>query len=460
MGAVLEDAHRMKSRGELQGAVERFAWVSRHGDEKQSVAAQYEVGLTYRDCARWEECIAALNVSKVLNAYPAALRNIINCMVFKNGNITKVVSFYRQIMQEIQVGVIRGTAQWQQKEALNYAYFTALAGQYEQAWDILQSANMSLGDVRIVFFGNVVRAIVEYQLGHTKEASIAASTALAAAAKDPLGVHTLMAYHNLVHLFDWYLLGDKSSAQCFADRFGTKHRLTPSQMHMPLGFIFPTEREAMLCADKLLPNAVWIVKPTAGAGGKGVTLTSNVTGLEPNTEPEASYVVQRYIHSPLLINGRKFKLRLYVVVTSIAPLRVFLNSDGLIIFNNEQYDSDDISNLDAHVLSSNRLGRDPGNAHTWSMSQFKQNLGQDARDKFDICWDAIRRLGLITILSIGSELEKHAAESHIFGERHQNPHLFAPVILSLDVLVDEAFDPWLLEVNPGKRLHPDPDPTT
>ena len=44
-------------------------------------------------------------------------------------------------------------------------------------------------------------------------------------------------------------------------------------------------------------------------------------------------VAQRYITDPLLINGRKFGLRVWAVVTSADPLRVYLHRNGLVLFS-------------------------------------------------------------------------------------------------------------------------------
>jgi hypothetical protein len=70
-----------------------------------------------------------------------------------------------------------------------------------------------------------------------------------------------------------------------------------------------------------------------GSQGKGISLARTFDQV-PQQE---NVVAQLYIKKPLLIDGYKFDLRIYILVTSVKPLRMYLFQDGLVRLCTEEY---------------------------------------------------------------------------------------------------------------------------
>lgn len=52
-----------------------------------------------------------------------------------------------------------------------------------------------------------------------------------------------------------------------------------------------------------------------------------------------------------MIDGYKFDLRVYVALTSVNPLRLYVYDEGLVRFASERYDTTDLKNVFSHLTN-------------------------------------------------------------------------------------------------------------
>jgi tubulin polyglutamylase TTLL4 len=70
------------------------------------------------------------------------------------------------------------------------------------------------------------------------------------------------------------------------------------------------------------------MKPTNQACGRGIKMVTKDTTVKNKRD----ILVSEYISNPHLINNFKYDLRIYIVVTSFDPLRIYMFQEGLTRF--------------------------------------------------------------------------------------------------------------------------------
>mmetsp|Transcript_7442 Transcript_7442/g.19126 ORF Transcript_7442/g.19126 Transcript_7442/m.19126 type:complete len:558 (+) Transcript_7442:172-1845(+) len=247
----------------------------------------------------------------------------------------------------------------------------------------------------------------------------------------------------------WGIHGTKESQwACFAEmrrlfgdrRFG----------YMPETFVLPSQVAAWRAASVADPGALWIVKSSRGARGRGIVVVDAVP--TDTTVALRKGVVQRYVVNPLLIDGRKFHLRLYVVVASIAPLRVLMSHTGLLMVAAEAFSADPAAFTNRRIhLTNSAVGATV--APLVDFWRRLSGLGWSA-SKQRALWQAFADLAVKVAFS-----SQVAPPGGADSPRPGRPHHFewrkpgtCFDLLGFDVTVTAAGRPVLLEVNNGPEV--------
>lgn len=221
----------------------------------------------------------------------------------------------------------------------------------------------------------------------------------------------------------------------------------------PMTWILPNEISDFKNYYKQQKNPkTYIVKLKNSCQGKGIYLTKKMN----NIKRYDSCVIQKYIRMPLLINGLKFDIRLYVLITGCDPLRIFLHEDGLVRFSIEKYKLPKTKNLkqinmhltnfsinkNSEKFENSENPEDATLGHKRSWKVVFEKLKEEGLP-MDSVMTKIEHLIIKTMCSIQPELKHCYNSAHISD--YSNSMCFE--ILGFDILLDNKLKPWLLEVN-------------
>eukprot|EP00298_Acanthocystis_sp_HF-20_P025301 c37171_g1_i1.p1 GENE.c37171_g1_i1~~c37171_g1_i1.p1 ORF type:complete len:331 (+),score=118.47 c37171_g1_i1:441-1433(+) len=221
----------------------------------------------------------------------------------------------------------------------------------------------------------------------------------------------------------------------------------------PETYLFPHHKDQI--NQSKVKNQIWITKPIASSCGRGIQVVKNLS----NFKPLGASIAQKYLKNPFLINGLKFDLRLYVLVTSYKPLRVYFFDNGLTRFATKRYTNkigtikDRFRHLtnysvnkfgDKFVPNMNAEEDDKGSKWSWKglRRYFKKHKINDKK-----CVRQIKSLIIKTLIAAESRV------SHLMNFAPKNDSCFE--LYGFDILLDNQLKPWLIEVNLGPSLTTD-----
>lgn len=276
-------------------------------------------------------------------------------------------------------------------------------------------------------------------------------------------------YQKVCHFPGSWELGRKDRLARNVDRMvrlhGEAFQIAAKTYHLP------GERNKLKSDMEANPRSLWILKPPASSCGRGIRVVSAAAmGLQSALpEPDKVCIAQRYIANPFLINDRKFDLRIYVLVTSFDPLRIYLFDNGLARFATEPFSTSTahggraIRNRFAHLTNFsvnkkstnfdwNQDATEDGKGSKWSLKALLLHLREERGVDTDALMVRIRDLIIKTFLCCENTVA--SMFNRCFRNRTDELSAGTPCfeLYGFDILLDQDLRPWLIEVNLGPSL--------
>lgn len=268
---------------------------------------------------------------------------------------------------------------------------------------------------------------------------------------DPAQFHKVSAQRKLNHFPGNAVLTVKSRLHdCLSrlrdrveDTWGPDSEEARRLAFFPRSYVMPRDYRALQAAAADDPDRRWILKPTNASKGKGVRVLQDVAEapLTPN------WMVQEYLANPHTIRGHKYVLRLYVLISSLAPLRVYLYRQGFAKLASEPWDPDDadnpysqLTNPDINAL--NEQAEVP--VEFIDLDRYRAWLRDQGHDDAAL-FARIEDLISLTAIAGVDAMRWRTAEA---GADPRGGY----ELLGLDCLVDDTLTPWILECNLSPSL--------
>jgi len=267
---------------------------------------------------------------------------------------------------------------------------------------------------------------------------------------------TLNQYQKFNHFPMTWQLSRKDNL--YNNYYNMKMKFPDEYKYMPETYVLPRDHDIFV-NEKLKDfdvndkTKLWLLKPCASSRGRGIRLLTDKENIPKKI------IATHYIYNPHLINGRKYDMRLYLLVTGYTPLKIYLFDDGLARFCSEEYDLNPEKMSDRYIhLTNYSINKTSANfaqndsvtdefGEKWTLHTLKKYFEKNKLD-FEPVWLKIKDIIVKVILSVTG-----IAIPLVKSFKLSSGNLFE--LYGVDILLDETLNPWLMEVNLNPSLNCD-----
>ena len=236
----------------------------------------------------------------------------------------------------------------------------------------------------------------------------------------------------------------------------------------PEGYVLPEEM-VKLRHHKEEEDNRWVLKDRAGYGSHGNSILQHgddaMSAITNDATHDEQVLCQKIIDPPLLIHGRRFSLRVYIIYWLGAEndndMLTYISNEGLAKLASAPYNSNasaDANGVEDVVFMTNSGLGEGDDAVQLDFHQLRQEFDKQGWD-YDKLWQNIYDNAQSTMRQYREYFKSELAVTDIPSDgpnlsRILHTRAKLPKILGLDFLVDDSQNSWLIEVNRFPGLEP------
>ena len=234
--------------------------------------------------------------------------------------------------------------------------------------------------------------------------------------------------------------------------FKLKDKFPDEYNYMPEALLYPKDSDKikeLFENYELDKNDLWIYQQAINELGGRAKFFRDYYQIDNSYTRSSTFILKKYISNPLLVNKRKFNLKIYALLTGVNPLRIYLYEEGLLLFNDKEYNLNRplLKNVDIHFLNDNWREKYNNGDNIWHTSRFL-NYCKENGINYQNIKNQITDIIIKSFISFNEHINEKLKINN-FDERN----FFE--IYSFDFLVDDKEKVFLLKISGDPKIETD-----